>query len=138
MFNCMIKPFYSSLPFWFACVSRVWFSPFWDDHQFIDVSRCENSWWSQWRRGCCNLVGHGLVLDCCRAHVEELLLYCNPLLMSKLLVVCWYSCIWFLASRSASFFFLVYWGDCIILYTLSLVPLDIIRCTMFYLNKFIY
>jgi len=24
----MIKPFYSSLPFLFACVSRVWFSPF--------------------------------------------------------------------------------------------------------------
>jgi len=28
MLNCMIKPFYSSLPFLFACVSRVWFSPF--------------------------------------------------------------------------------------------------------------
>jgi len=28
MLNCMIKPFYSSLLFLFACVSRVWFSPF--------------------------------------------------------------------------------------------------------------
>jgi len=28
MLNCMINPFYSSLSFLFACVSRMWFSPF--------------------------------------------------------------------------------------------------------------
>jgi len=43
----MIKiVFYSSLPFLLVvCFVCVVFS-FYDDHQFIDVSRCENSSWS--------------------------------------------------------------------------------------------
>jgi len=35
-------------------VSCVWFSLFFDDHQFIDVSRCGNSSWSwEWWRFRC-------------------------------------------------------------------------------------
>jgi len=81
--------FHPSLPFMFSClcVSCVVFS-FCDDHQFINVSRCENSWWLQRRRRCCSLVGHGLVLGRYWTHVEEPLLYCNLLLMNKLLVIC--------------------------------------------------
>jgi len=38
----MIKLLHFSLPFLLACVFYVWFSPFYDDHQFIDVSKYGN------------------------------------------------------------------------------------------------
>jgi len=49
MLNCMIKPFYSSLPFLLLVfVLYVVFS-FCDDYQFINVSRCgSSSWLSRW------------------------------------------------------------------------------------------
>ena len=51
--DCMINHVCSSLPFLFVCVICVVLS-FCDDHQFIDVSRCENSPWSSgwWRFRC--------------------------------------------------------------------------------------
>ena len=53
VYNCMINPFRSSLPFLLVYVMCVVFS-FCNDHQFIDVSRCENSPWSSgwWRFRC--------------------------------------------------------------------------------------
>jgi len=38
--------FYSSLPCLLVWLSCMWFLSFCDDHQFIDVSRCENFLWS--------------------------------------------------------------------------------------------
>jgi len=44
--DCLINYFYSSLPCLLVWLSRMGFFSFCDDHQFIDVSRCENSSWS--------------------------------------------------------------------------------------------
>jgi len=46
---------FSTLAYPYVCLcSCVWFSSLYDDHQFIDVSRCENSSWSsRWWRFCC-------------------------------------------------------------------------------------
>jgi len=56
------KSFYSSLPFLFVLLSCMVF-PFCNDHQgSLGVSRYGNFWRSHWRRKCCSLVGHCLVL----------------------------------------------------------------------------
>jgi len=49
--DCLMNCFYSSLPYLLVWLSCVWFFSFCDDHQFIDVSRCERfsrligKWW---------------------------------------------------------------------------------------------
>jgi len=53
----MIKLFFVALAYpsvCLLCVLYVWFFSFCDDHQLVDVSRCENYPWSSgWRRSRC-------------------------------------------------------------------------------------
>jgi len=62
--DCLMNCFYSSLPCLLVWLSCMWFFSFCDDHQFIDVTRCERfsrSTWERWLRCLAAWVGSRLV-----------------------------------------------------------------------------